>query len=76
LRVDEAGQPIRYLIPAYQRGYRWTQTQAAQLLDDIREFGRRKNPQPFNCLLQPEFGLSRRLGAAPTMSFPLQSSLV
>jgi len=52
LRVDESSQPIRYFIPAYQRGYRWTATQVTQLLDDIREFTRRKNPQPeeFYCL--------------------------
>jgi hypothetical protein len=52
LRLDQSGQPIRYSIPAYQRGYRWTSTQVTQLLEDLREFTRRKNPQPeeFYCL--------------------------
>lgn len=52
LRVDGRGEPIRYHIPAYQRGYRWTATQVMQLLDDIREFTKRENPQPeeFYCL--------------------------
>jgi hypothetical protein len=44
--------PFRYRIPAYQRGYRWTGLQVTQLLEDIREFTLRKNPQPeeFYCL--------------------------
>lgn len=52
LRVDADDQPIRYHIPAYQRGFRWTPTQVTQLLDDIREFTKRENPQPeeFYCL--------------------------
>jgi hypothetical protein len=52
LRVDASDSPFRYYIPAYQRGYRWTPTQVTQLLDDIREFTKRENPQPeeFYCL--------------------------
>jgi len=52
LRVDGSDDPFRYYIPAYQRGYRWTPTQVTQLLDDIREFTKRENPQPeeFYCL--------------------------
>jgi hypothetical protein len=52
LRVDASGEPFRYHIPAYQRGYRWTPTQVKQLLNDIREFTKRENPQPeeFYCL--------------------------
>lgn len=52
LRVGGHDEPIRYRIPAYQRGYRWTPTQVTQLLDDIREFTKRENPQPeeFYCL--------------------------
>jgi hypothetical protein len=52
LRVDGEGRPTRYYIPAYQRGYRWEPQQVIQLLDDIREFTRRENPQPeeFYCL--------------------------
>jgi Protein of unknown function DUF262/Protein of unknown function (DUF1524) len=38
LLVDDNGNPARYWIPAYQRGYRWTKTQVTQLLDDIWEF--------------------------------------
>lgn len=64
LRVDESGQPIRYFIPAYQRGYRWNETQVTQLLEDIHEFTRRKNPQPdeFYCL-QPLVLLARQDGS-------------
>src|SRR5271166_6816799 len=52
LRVNASGEPFRYRIPAYQRGYRWTPTQVKQLLNDIREFTKRENPQPeeFYCL--------------------------
>lgn len=52
LRVNASDEPCRYHIPAYQRGYRWTPTQVTQLLDDIREFTKRENPQPeeFYCL--------------------------
>jgi uncharacterized protein with ParB-like and HNH nuclease domain len=45
-----------FFIPSYQRGYRWTETQATQLLDDKWSFS--KNPprlevgfeKPFYCL--------------------------
>src|SRR5579859_4442268 len=52
LRVNASDEPIRYRIPAYQRGYRWTATQVTQLLEDIREFTQRENPKPeeFYCL--------------------------
>src|ERR1035437_3930112 len=52
LRVNAAELPIRLLIPAYQRGYRWSPLQVTQLLEDIREFAYRRNPQPeeFYCL--------------------------
>jgi len=52
LRTDGSDEPIRYRVPAYQRGYRWTPTQVGQLLDDIREFTKRESPQPeeFYCL--------------------------
>ncbi len=45
LRLDESGRPLRYFVPAYQRGYRWTSTQVTQLLNDLHEFTRRKNPE-------------------------------
>jgi len=52
LRLDSDGKPQRYFIAAYQRGYRWTPLQVTQLLDDIREFTKRRSPQPddFYCL--------------------------
>ena len=52
LRHDLEGKPRRYFIAAYQRGYRWAPLQVTQLLDDIREFAKRPNPQPeeFYCL--------------------------
>ncbi|MDO8177843.1 MAG: DUF262 domain-containing protein [Undibacterium sp.] len=52
LRLDSDGKPQRYFIAAYQRGYRWTSLQVTQLLEDIREFTKRRNPQPddFYCL--------------------------
>lgn len=52
LRVDESDRSLQFFIPDYQRGYRWSPLQVTQLLDDIREFTRRKNPQPdeFYCL--------------------------
>lgn len=52
LLTDEAGNPTQFWIPAYQRGYRWKPLQVTQLLDDIREFSQRRNPQPedFYCL--------------------------
>ena len=52
LRVDAAGESLKFFIPAYQRGYRWSPFQVTQLLEDIREFNKRQNPQPeeFYCL--------------------------
>ncbi len=38
LLTDEQGQPTRFWIPAYQRGYRWTSLEVRQLLDDVWEF--------------------------------------
>lgn len=52
LRLDTSGQSQRYFIASYQRGYRWSELQVTQLLEDIREFTRRRDPQPddFYCL--------------------------
>jgi len=52
LRLDAEGAPLRYFIADYQRGYRWSPLQVSQLLEDIREFTRRRDPQPeeFYCL--------------------------
>lgn len=53
LLTDSAGEPTRYWIPAYQRGYRWTPLQVTQLLDDVWEFiqySERKPRKSFYCL--------------------------
>lgn len=52
LLTDGQDNPTRFWIPAYQRGYRWKPLQVTQLLEDVREFSRRRNPQPedFYCL--------------------------
>ncbi|MFZ1891905.1 MAG: DUF262 domain-containing protein [Formosimonas sp.] len=52
LRLNVEREPQRYFIGGYQRGYRWTPLQVTQLLDDIREFTKRQNPQEndFYCL--------------------------
>lgn len=52
LLTDEQSQSTQFWIPAYQRGYRWSPLQVTQLLEDIREFISRRNPQPdeFYCL--------------------------
>jgi len=49
---NEQGQPNRFWIPGYQRGYRWAPLQVIQLLDDVWDFiqsdgGQRK---AFYCL--------------------------
>jgi hypothetical protein len=52
LRLTPTGDPQRYFIANYQRGYRWSPLQVTQLLDDILEFTERPNQQPdeFYCL--------------------------
>jgi hypothetical protein len=53
LLTDEQGQPTRFRIPAYQRGYRWAPLQVTQLLDDVWEFIQTSeggNRQAFYCL--------------------------
>ena len=54
----------RFVIPSYQRGYRWTERQVFELLDDIREFQRVRHEHPkesFYCL-QPVVVLPREDG--------------
>ncbi len=58
LSIKSINQLLDYsfFIPAYQRGYRWTETQVKQLMDDLWQFA--KNPprqenmheKPFYCL--------------------------
>lgn len=41
----------RFFIPSYQRGYRWSETQVVQLLDDVWEFSQKvKSSGEFYCL--------------------------
>ena len=35
---------MKFLIPSYQRGYRWTEKQVKDLLNDVNEFEPRKIP--------------------------------
>jgi Protein of unknown function DUF262/Protein of unknown function (DUF1524) len=48
--TDQCGKPANYWIPAYQRGYRWTQLMVTQLLDDLWEFIQAPNAGQFYCL--------------------------
>lgn len=43
---------LNFFIPSYQRGYRWTEQQVKDLLNDIWEFTNKSNKQPgeFYCL--------------------------
>ena len=34
---------MKFFIPSYQRGYRWTDRQVKDLLNDLWEFARQKN---------------------------------
>ena len=43
----------KFYIPAYQRGYRWTEQQVLDLLEDIKDFrasDEDRNPDRFYCL--------------------------
>lgn len=37
---------MKFFIPSYQRGYRWTKQQVEDLLNDINEFKPQKNQEP------------------------------
>ncbi|PAW70503.1 MAG: hypothetical protein B9S38_07770 [Verrucomicrobiia bacterium Tous-C4TDCM] len=51
LPVSVAGKEVAFRIPAYQRGYRWTQGDVAKLLRDLKEFlDDGENGSPFYCL--------------------------
>jgi len=41
---------MKFIIPSYQRGYRWTKRQVADLLDDIRDFKPRDHENEWYCL--------------------------
>ncbi len=49
LLADGQEPAHQFLIPAYQRGYRWTKQQVEQLLDDIASF-EKTTAAPFYCL--------------------------
>lgn len=36
--INGIGLDTHFIIPSYQRGYRWDQTQVINLLKDIQEF--------------------------------------
>lgn len=41
----------KFIIPPYQRGFRWEERQVTELLEDILEFSdKHKNPKEFYCL--------------------------
>lgn len=50
--ADLQTESAKFYIDAYQRGYRWTQNEVRDLLDDIREFshGKRQDDGTFYCL--------------------------
>ena len=37
---------MKFFIPDYQRGYRWTTQQVKELLEDINEFASKKRTGP------------------------------
>ena len=41
--ADLQNENARFFIDAYQRGYRWTENEVRDLLDDIREFMLKQN---------------------------------
>ena len=40
--ADLQNESAKFYIDAYQRGYRWTENEVRDLLDDIREFSHAK----------------------------------
>lgn len=45
--------PYHFVIPSYQRGYRWEEKQVEDLLDDIKQFADDKNRENESYYLQP-----------------------
>lgn len=42
---------MKFFVPSYQRGYRWTEQQVTDLLKDIRDFSKKKSDEyEFYCL--------------------------
>lgn len=50
--ADLQNESAKFYIDAYQRGYRWTENEVRDLLDDIREFShvKRQDDCTFYCL--------------------------
>ncbi len=50
--ADLQNESAKFYIDAYQRGYRWTENEVRDLLDDIREFShvKRQDDRTFYCL--------------------------
>lgn len=64
MRPIDALLKERFVIPSYQRGYRWTERQVLELLEDIREYQLSRHDQEkdsFYCL-QPVVVLPRQDG--------------
>ena len=47
-KIQESG--YRFRVPAYQRGYRWTEKEVTLLLKDLWEFAEQGNGDSFYCL--------------------------
>lgn len=39
-----------FMIPSYQRGYRWTRSQVEDLLNDFKDFASNRTPEDYYCL--------------------------
>lgn len=50
---------LKFYIPSYQRGYRWTKIQVEDLLNDIDEFKKKHRGKVFGLLLPATFGSKR-----------------
>ena len=63
--ADIESESIKFYIDAYQRGYRWTESEVKDLLDDIHEFSQSgyENSERFYCL-QPIIVTKTKDGAA------------
>ncbi len=58
---------MNFFIPSYQRGYRWTEQQVTDLLDDIWEFAESNKDGGFYCL-QPLVVQKRKIDAEKKMA--------
>lgn len=54
-RIKTVGEllGLRFVIPAYQRGYRWTATEVTELLDDLEDYRETRRRDSPNYCLQP-----------------------